>query len=147
MQFHNVSQSEIDSAISILAEKIKRTGIKYNKVIGIHSGGLPISVPLSKLLNIEHQQIRISFYGEQDTPKETPEVNMFGNILSKEDKYLFVDDLTDSCSTFNYISNNINNNSHYCCIYHNLKNKFNFEPNYFYQLKPDAWINFPWDSK
>jgi hypoxanthine phosphoribosyltransferase len=140
-----IGHDTITDAIYYLYDAVFKSYINYAGVIGIHSGGLHVSKPLAKMLNLEHIDLRISFYGEQETPKDTPEVNFFGNCIDKDKIYLVVDDLTDSFSTFNYFNNNINDKSHFCVLYHNINNKFKMTPHYYYKEKPNEWLVFPWD--
>ena len=140
------NQNHIDSMINQLAKDIGSKH-KIDFIIGIETGGLYISKPLAQILNIPHTSIKISFYGDSKTPNSKPVVNDHGLKWNKNDHYLFVDDLIDSGSTFNYIPKLIKSKNYSTAVlFHKKDNKFKIEPTYWVTEKPDIWIEFYWDK-
>lgn len=140
------SMRQIEIMISNLAAQIKKSKKQINVIVGIESGGLYISKPLSKILNIPHSSIKISFYGDKKTPSNLPIVDEKGLTWNKNDHVLFVDDLIDSGSTFNYIPSVIKHKNYSTAVlFHKKDNKFKIEPTFYVKEKPEAWLVFPWN--
>jgi len=137
------TSTEIHEMLDVLYRKIRDKGTQFTKVVGIANGGLNISIPLAKMLNLPHEQLRISYY-EGDFIFEMQDYNH-----NKDDTILLVDDLIDSGKTVNYFNNKFNmcqgKNLFVACLFYNAYND-NFQYANFYACeKPDAWIIFPWE--
>jgi hypoxanthine phosphoribosyltransferase len=147
MQKYYYKQEEIDFLIESLSKKLRIE--EFDEIIGIERGGVYVAKKLSQLLGINYKTIKVSFY--TDTVKnEIPQVNLNDVVFTKEKKYLFVDDLIDSGSTFRFIQNSLMKKDFTyksAVIFHNKENKSGFVPDYYSSIKPDFWIVFPWEEE
>lgn len=94
-----LNKIQCDFMINDLVDQILMNNERFTHVIGIANGGLNISIPISKKLNIPHKSITIRFYGNDKTPhanipKETDFVEL--NRLDENSNILFCDDLIDN---------------------------------------------------
>lgn len=143
-----IPQSTIDRHIQTLANKIKKSKKEYHYIVGIARGGLHVSKPLSKLLNIPHKTIKVSFYGKA-LMKGCPQIINIRSLvgLPRQDKnYLIVDDLVDGGNTFNWLQTNLGPYLDFdsAVIYYNKENSLGFKPTFYAKEKPKKWIIFPW---
>lgn len=136
------------------------TGIsnKYDLVIGVNRGGLPISTFISNVLKLPHGVVSISTYDNENKISGLK----FDTSLSVADqrykiddqgkyKVLLVDELSDSGKSLviarlilkdlGYKESNID----IFTVYY--KEKSIVRPTYFFCRVPDdVWINFPWEK-
>lgn len=143
-----IPQSTIDKHITTLANKIKKSKKKYSFIVGIARGGLNISKPLSKLLNIPHKTIKVSFYGKAVMRGIPQEINIRPLVARDRDEtYLIVDDLVDGGNTFDWIKTNLGPyiNFDSAVVYYNKRNDLGYTPTFYAKEKPKKWIVFPWE--
>ena len=139
-----ISQNKIDKMIVQLANKIKKSKVKYDYVVGIARGGLHISKPLSKMLGVPHKSIRISFYGNEFTiPCNYPKIlDLRGLEGLEEKKLLLIDDLVDAGNSFSWFEENAGCYFDYDIgvLYFNRQNDKGVIPNYFVQEKRKTFL-------
>jgi hypoxanthine phosphoribosyltransferase len=142
------TQSQIDAYIDKLAATIKNSGYYFDWIVGIENGGLHISVPLSKLLDIKHSSIKISFYGDEITKQKTPAIDYHDVSFNYQERYLLVDDLIDTGETFKHFHDTHPQlNVMTAVLFWKRHNEFDIVPNFYATMKPDQWIVMPWESQ
>jgi hypoxanthine phosphoribosyltransferase len=116
----------VEYVVSILVEKIKKSGIKYDMLVGINRGGLIPAVMLSHKL-------------------ELPMITMMpDDVLVDDKRYLIIDEIYDTGKTIQQIQRN-NPDIDFAVLYHNI----DLSPLKFYALKIplDKWLIFPWEKQ
>ena len=142
-----INKFQVDFMIKDLVNQINDNNEKFTHIVGIANGGLNISIPISKILNLPHKSITIRFYGDSKTPNTTPKEINFDqlNDLNENSNLLFCDDLIDTGVSFDYLKRNIKFKHKIAVLYHNKNNKYNLMADYFCYEKPNEWVNFWWD--
>jgi hypoxanthine phosphoribosyltransferase len=137
---------DFNKDILMLCSKIALFGWFPDYIVGIKKGGLVPAVKLSNILNkpllIVSCQLRDS-YGI--------DFEGFDEKISKNKKFLVVDDICDSGETFEKVSQELNirdyKNIRFCSLYHNIRQ--NFLTDYYARKidreKDDRWIVYPWE--
>ena len=145
VKIKKITQSKCNIMLERLAQKIKNSKEKFDYIMGIENGGVNVSIPLGLSLKLPHKTIKISFYGDDKKPSETPIVDLRGHIFKEIDKVLLVDDLTDSGKTLEYFKNNFKCDHKVAVLFHNERFS-TVIPEYYSEIKPyDKWIIFPWE--
>lgn len=136
----------ISKLMDKLATTIENSQYQFDYIIGIENGGLHISKPLAKRFNKLHASIKISFYGGGTEKHKDPIVDLKGIVFYPDRSYLFVDDLVDSGSTFDYLAKALPAGTNYktAVLFWKKHNEYDVVPNFYAAKKPDAWIEFPW---
>lgn len=143
-----VNKDKADEMTFKLSKRIILDNHKFDYVLGIENGGLNVSIPLSKMLELPHKSIKISFYNDENKINKIPNVDFHGININKSDKVLVVDDLIDSSATFNYFKNNIICNYKIAVLYWNKYNKNKIIPDYYIEEKfMNTWLEFYWEKK
>lgn len=140
----NISGKKVNDMVKDLCHKIEMSEISFNKIVGIANGGLNISIPLSEMLHIPHQQLKISFYEGKFVYKSQSFKHEDDDIV------LLVDDLIDSGKTIKYFCDQY----HFCqgknlfvaCLFYKVDNDHFQYANYYVEEKPEEWIQFPWEK-
>lgn len=144
IQKEYISQEKIDCYINELYNKINKNN--YDIVIGIEKGGLNISIPLAKKMNVKHESIKISYYNDKDELQENPIIDINHNIFKENKNILIIDDLVDSGSTLKKIKEIL---KQYDCKFSfgvlYITKRFENEIDYWCEYKPDCWLVFPWE--
>ncbi len=94
----NVSWEEYHQAIELLAAKIDRSGVKFDRIICLARGGLRVGDILSRIFNLPLAILAVSSYND-DTHERgrlaiAGQMTMTGDRLGE--RILLVDDLVDS---------------------------------------------------
>ena len=116
----------VEYLVSILVEKIKKSDIKYDMIVGINRGGLIPAVMLSHKL-------------------ELPMITMMpDDVLINDKHYLIVDEIYDTGKTIQQIQR-VNPSADFAVLYHNV----DLPLLKFYGLKTalDKWLIFPWEKQ
>ncbi len=143
----SVSEFKANQMISKLARKISLDNLKLDYVVGIENGGLNVSMPLAKMLNLPHKSIKISFYNKENTANSEPIIDFHGHKFEKTDRALVVDDLIDAGHTANYFINNVNCKHKIAVLYWNKYGKYKVTPDYFIEEKfVNTWLEFYWEK-
>jgi hypoxanthine phosphoribosyltransferase len=136
-----------DEKATELAKKIKRSGEKFDLVIALARGGIPIAMIVSDQLKIHMDIINVKSYtgiGESGIPviKSTLTENINGKNI------LIVDDLTDKGSTMKLIKNMLQEMSpasiKTAALFRKPWSTFNLD---FFLETTDAWVVFPWERQ
>lgn len=143
-----ITQNEFNQGLLDLETKILLSKVKFDEVVGIARGGLPISIPLAKYIRVPHKQIKISVYNKEDKldpANKTIEFYDWEPDLNK--KILLVDDVCESGTTidiFKDITGLIQSYNFYVGVYH-WHPKSKHKPDFYAAEKSDTWTVFPWE--
>jgi uncharacterized protein len=100
--FRYVSWSEYGNLAEALAEKVRANGKKYDLVVGIARGGIPVAMVVSDHLNVRIDFVNVKSYN--DIGKRTPPrilSTMTEGVAGKD--VLLVDDLVDQGDTMTFM--------------------------------------------
>lgn len=142
MDFVNISEQQVANWIEILHNKILFSKKNYECVVGIANGGLNISVPLARKLDIPHFSVKISFYSsavQTDLGLVIPDVD---ENFQWRPNSLLVDDLIDSGKTVDVFKSRFGP-ADVAVLLWNKQNKP--IPDFFAEEKPKKWVVFPWE--
>ena len=130
---------KIDELVKEIANKA--SSYKPTHIVGIARGGLVPAVMLSHQLNLPMETLGVSFRDNKATHH-----TKFKPI--KDARYLIVDDINDSGTTFKVVTDIFKNrrlDHRTAALINKEKSDFNvdFYGEMFYH---DDWINFPWEK-
>lgn len=134
------TQSEINNLMTILIQSIKPYRRLISYVVGIANGGLHVSRPIATALDLPHSRIRISRY-EGTQLRDHPIVEGKPPVARG---LLVVDDLIDDGGTMRLYDEKFGS-GHFTAVL--FCKAGGFIPNFFAAVKPDEWVEFPWDKK
>ncbi len=100
--FRYISWPEYGNLAEALAEKVRATGRKYDLVVGIARGGIPVAMVVSDHLNVKVDFVNVKSYsdiGKRTAPKILS--TLTEAIQGKE--ILLVDDLVDQGDTLTFM--------------------------------------------
>ena len=102
-----ISWKDLEEYLEIIIEKINKSGIKYDAIIGIKSGGAIISDYISKRLNITNYKVKLS-RKEYNCNKTTSLYHGYIDIvkrllLKNNDTYDICEDISEDLSQKNVI--------------------------------------------
>jgi len=135
-----ISKDKIDKMIQVLAGQIRRSGRRFDQVVGIERGGLNVSRPLAMLLELPHDSVYISCYdksGKRCIP-------IIAGNYDEDLVTLVVDDLIDggttiqlfkACYDFKY-------EDAVAVLFWNTDSP---APHFYIEEKPDQWLTFYWE--
>lgn len=144
-----LNKDQTNQMILDLQSKILLSGLKFKKIIGIRNSGLNISIPLSKMLDVPHDSIKISFYhsGSYEAFNVKEDLNKF-DLKMRE--FLLVDDLIDSGSTLDYFIKKTKfvqgEEFHVATLHWNPYGRFQMKPDFYVEKKIWEWIVYPWEE-
>ena len=105
--FRYVSWSEYGILAEALAEKVRANGKKYDLVVGIARGGIPVAMVVSDHLNVKIDFVNVKSYN--DIGKRTPPRILSTLTEGVEGKdVLLVDDLVDQGDTMAFMKRYLN---------------------------------------
>lgn len=136
-----IGKDKIDNMIRALADCIRRSGWRFEQVVGIERGGLNVSRPLAKLLELPHDSVHISRYtdtGLRDTP--IIEGTYDSTLIT-----LIVDDLIDGGATIQLFKDHygFKTDDAVAVLFWNTDSP---SPDFFVEEKPEQWLEFYWES-
>ena len=144
----HVSKEKVDEMILKLYKRIALNKENFDYVVGIERGGINVSVPLAKMLNIPHKAIQISFYKDDKVASKEPITDFYGHCFNIKDRVLVVDDLIDAGGTLNYFIDNVLCNYKIAVLYWNKYNKHDIKPDYYIDEKfLNTWLTFYWEEE
>ncbi|MDG6909240.1 MAG: phosphoribosyltransferase [Nitrososphaerota archaeon] len=100
--FRYISWSEYGNLAEALAEKVRANGRKYDLVVGIARGGIPVAMVVSDHLNVKIDFVNVKSYteiGKRAAPRILS--TLTGGIEGKD--ILLVDDLVDQGDTLSFM--------------------------------------------
>jgi hypoxanthine phosphoribosyltransferase len=140
-----LSWSSFGKASYSLAKKIKASRIKFDLIIGITRGGVPLAMVIGDSLNVGIDTITVKSYTgikKKTKPRILSELNE--SIRGK--RILLVDDLVEYGDTMEIVIKYLNIQKpaeiKTAVLYKKPWSKI--EPD-FYDKKVDTWIVFPWE--
>ena len=148
METKYISFEELDEKCRKLAKLIKDSNEKYDIIVSIYRGGVPISLIIADELGMENNEIiKVKSY-EKFERKETKILSKISENLDNK-RVLIVDDLVDSGRTLidvvNYIKENFKvKKIDSAVIFKKSWSKVN--PTYYVE-ETDKWIVFPWERR
>lgn len=128
--------------INVLYDKIVKSGVKYDLIVGIKRGGLVPAVHLSNLLGVPMQSLSWSTKGIRDS--SNPHL-----ITSKDKNVLLVDDIIDEGHTIKEIHDTYWKMDTAVLIY-NCINRYSLVPTYaawtINREELPQWIDYWWEK-
>ena len=144
-EFRYINWTEYGNLADALAEKVRSNGERYDLVIGIARGGVPVAMVVSDHLGVKLDIINVKSYegiGERGRPRILS--TLTESIGGK--KVLLVDDLVDQGDTMATVTEFLRGENPIL-----LKTAVLFkkpwtrtEPDHFLEVV-DKWIVFPWE--
>lgn len=144
-RLYYVSWSQYGELVTRLAESVVTSGEKFDLVIGIARGGLPVAMVVSDTLGVKVDFLNVKSYtdvGERTTPKVLSTITE--KIAGK--KILLVDDLVDGGATMESITEYIaaqNPRSIKTAVLF-TKPWSTFTPDFSLKVV-DSWVVFPYE--
>ena len=105
--FRYISWSEYGNLAEALAEKVRANGKKYDLVVGIARGGIPVAMVVSDHLNVKIDFVNVKSYndiGKRATPRIL--TTLTEGVQGKD--VLLVDDLVDQGDTMAFMKRYLN---------------------------------------
>ena len=148
-----ITERDYSKMVTDLCCQILPIKDKFEWIVGIERGGLPISSYLSYALNKKHTSVKISFYGDGDKPKSIIKSSFIWeknfDVLSHP--FLLVDDIVDSGRTINYFKEKTqkDKSTYWIATLHWCKeNSPNCKPDFYVEEKNiNDWIVYPWEPQ
>lgn len=118
---------------------------KFEWVVGIERGGLPISQWLSYALNKKHTSILISRYGDET---HSSFIKSRFDTLPIGHPFLLVDDIVDSGGTIDYFKKIFQSTPYWVATLHWCEeNSPHLKPDFYVDKKHKSeWIVYPWEE-
>ena len=143
--FRYISWSEYGNLAEALAEKVRAKGKKYDLVVGIARGGIPVAMVVSDHLNVKIDFVNVKSYN--DIGKRTPPRILSTLTDGVEGKdVLLVDDLVDQGDTMTfmkrYLSDQKPKSMETAVMF--KKPWSREEPDYYLEIVSE-WIVFPFE--
>ena len=144
-EFRYINWTEYGNLADALAEKIRSQSERFDLIIGIARGGIPVAMVVSDHLDVKLDIINVKSYNGI-AERNPPRILTTLTEAVKEKNVLLVDDLVDEGDTMTTVSD-------YLCSQGPslLKTAVLFkkpwtkmEPDYFLEVV-DKWIVFPWE--
>ncbi len=143
--FRYVSWSEYGNLAEALAEKIRASGRRYDLVVGIARGGIPVAMVVSDHLDVKIDFINVKSYndiGKRTAPRILS--TLTEGVAGKD--VLLVDDLVDQGDTLaflqRYLADQKPKTLETAVMFRKPWSKT--EPNYFLETVSE-WIVFPFE--
>lgn len=145
-----INYTQFEEKLIKLYYKIRKGGIPTT-IVGIASGGLNISVPLSNWFKCKHVGVSIHFY-DGDRLAGKPYFANIPPFPTDVRNLLLVDDILDSGTTIKYFVDQTKlvhgTNFKIATLHWNPNGKFKLKPDYYVDKKKEnTWIVYPWESE
>ena len=144
-EYRYVSWPEYGNLAEALAEKVRSGGKRFDLVVGIARGGMPVAMVVSDHLDVRIDFINVKSYvgiAERGTPKILS--TLTGEIRGKN--ILIVDDLVDQGDTMQVVSEYLRGQGPRLLEVAVLFKKpwSKMEPDYYLDVV-DRWVVFPFE--
>ena len=147
---------DVNKQINNVLVDIHLSESKFTQVVGIKNGGSYPGQSIAKNLGLPYTGIRVSFYKNDKIGQLSDDSITYDQLDSlfdwRKERVLFVDDLYDSGTTYEYIETflhkkelSIVNIHGFACLYHS-KFSSSIGNHFVGSKKPDAWIVLPWET-
>lgn len=138
----NYSYYDFEQDTSHIISEIKKGHYKYDRVVSVMRGGLPLGVCISHALNIPLDTLKWS-------TRDFPECDLFNLTMRSDERILLVDDICDSGKTLKTIKENFANSFiHTAVLVYNGDQEF--VPEYYgYKIsrkENPKFIDFWWEK-
>jgi len=100
--FRYISWPEYGNLTDALAEKVRATGKKYDLVVGIARGGIPVAMVVSDHLNVKVDFVNVKSYSDIGRRSEPKILSTLTERIEGKD-ILLVDDLVDQGDTLAFM--------------------------------------------
>lgn len=143
--FRYISWSEYGNLAEALAEKVRADGKKFDLVVGIARGGIPVAMVVSDHLDVKVDFINVKSYS--DIGKRSPPKILSTLSDSVEGKsVLLVDDLVDQGDTMTFVKAFLEGKQPGALSTAVLFKKpwSKAEPDYYLETVPE-WVVFPFE--
>lgn len=133
------SWQEVELMIKVLAAKIRKSNKRYDIVLGITNGGIVPAVLMARELDIEHIQF-IPVRNKELKKNEMPS-------LSKNKKYLVIDEIYDTGNTFCKVSCELKKVG---CDFAFLVSRYTERSSRIFVAKilnHNKYVRFPWEKE
>ncbi len=101
--FRYISWSEYGNLAEALAEKVRANGKKYDLVVGIARGGIPVAMVVSDHLNVKIDFINVKSYNDIGKRTAPRILSTLTEAVAGKD-ILLVDDLVDQGDTMSFMA-------------------------------------------
>jgi len=143
--FRYINWSEYGNLAEALAEKVRANGKKYDLVVGIARGGIPVAMVVSDHLNVKVDFVNVKSYTDIGKRAEPRILSTLTEGIQGED-ILLVDDLVDQGDTLTfmkrYLSKQKPKTLETAVLFKKPWSKT--EPDYFLESVSE-WIVFPFE--
>lgn len=149
-----ISWDQISKDTAALAQSIVESGYEYDLIVGAMRGGCIPACIISHALDIPMLTIGIKTY---EGNMKTSNIDIYQSIISdlynmrqaqSVERVLFVDDLSDTGETFNYLKTTYLSTFkliHTAALY--IKTETRHIPDFWVQeFAKNQWLEFPWES-
>ena len=137
-----ISWTDFHQHVKELAEKLKNSGRRFNKIVAVSRGGLLPAGILAYELDIRDcETVNMSSY-DGETRRADEDINVRQSIFGVDAQTLIIDDLSDTGRTFR-ILRRIYPQAVFVSVY--AKPQGRGEVDIYCRDMPDRWIVFPWD--
>ena len=144
-EFRYIDWQEYGNLAEALAEKVRSTGRRFDLVVGIARGGIPVAMVVSDHLGVKIDFINVKSY-EGIAQRSTPRIlsTLTNGIAGKN--VLVVDDLVDQGDTMETVKRYLHEMSPSLLETAVLFKKpwTKFEPHYCLEVV-DKWVVFPFE--
>jgi hypoxanthine phosphoribosyltransferase len=144
-EFRYINWTEYGNLADALAEKIRSHSEKFDLIIGIARGGIPVAMVVSDHLNVKLDIINVKSY-DGIAERNPPRILTTLTEVVRGKSVLLVDDLVDQGDTMATVSKYLQDQGPAM-----MKTAVLFkkpwsatEPDYFLEVV-DKWIVFPWE--
>lgn len=150
-----VTNADFSRMATELCNQLLSIKDKFEWVVGIKRGGLPLSNWLSYALGKKHSEIEISLYGDDTHKKKQRNQCMWYNPHNYDEyiksPFLLVDDIVDSGETiklFKELSGRNDNPKYWIATLHWCEeNSPDCKPDFYVNKKHKTdWIIYPWEA-
>ena len=100
--FRYINWSEYGNLAEALAEKVRANGKKYDLVVGIARGGIPVAMVVSDHLNVKIDFVNVKSYSDIGKRSEPRILSTLTEGIQGKD-ILLVDDLVDQGDTLTFM--------------------------------------------
>lgn len=144
-EFRYISWPEYGNLAEALAEKVRSRGDRFDLVIGIARGGMPVAMVVSDHLGVRIDFINVKSY-EGIAQRRTPKILSTLTEEIKGKNVLVVDDLVDQGNTLETVNQYLNGQNPRLLETAVLFKKpwSKIEPDYYLEVV-DRWVVFPYE--
>lgn len=137
-----ISSDTVSKDCKKIAEKLKKTNIKFKRIVAVTRGGMLPACLIAQYLNIREIHTLALYSYNPDGTQGAITTLVMPNVPD-EAETLFIDDLIDSGNTAVFLNKNYPNSS-LCVAYAKERDVKTVVPAT--PVPEDAWVVFPWEA-